>query len=187
MSHRVVQVLSQFSPDLENYSIDESFLVMPPGDPRITGDEIKRRVIQRTGIPVSVGIAAVKTLAKLANHLAKPSPRGVYLLTADDPVHDKVDLAEVWGAGPTSSRKLHAAEINTGRELQDADDPWVLQTLSIVGLRLDHELRGISCLSLEQIREPKKGCASRAPLARLSPPPTSARTTRATSIPGSRY
>ena len=64
ISHRVVQVLGQFSPDLENYSIDESFLLLPPGEPLQQGDEIKRRVKQWTGIPVSVGIAPTKTLAK---------------------------------------------------------------------------------------------------------------------------
>lgn len=162
MSHRVVQVLGQFSPDLENYSIDESFLLLPKCDPMALGDEIKCRVKQWTGIPVSVGIASSKTLAKLANHLAKKLPRGVCRLEPDDPILADVDVSEVWGVGPASTRKLRAAGINTVSQLRDAEDDWILKALSIVGLKLVHELRGISCLSLEMVREPKKGmCVSR--------------------------
>jgi DNA polymerase V len=162
MSHRVVQVLGQFSPDLENYSIDESFLLMPEGDPHLIGAEIKKTVKQWTGIPVSVGIAKTKTLAKLANHLAKKLPSGVCLLASDDPVLNDTEVAEVWGIGSASNRKLQAACIKTVAQLRDADDGWIQKSLSIVGLKLVHELRGKSCLSLEMVREPKKGmCVSR--------------------------
>ena len=85
MSNRVVRVLGQFSPDLENYSIDESFLMLPDCDPVVFGTTIKRTVKQWTGIPVSVGIAKTKTLAKLANRLAKKRPDGVLVLESDDP------------------------------------------------------------------------------------------------------
>ena len=71
MSNRVVQVLGQFSPDLENYSIDESFLVLPDCDPIDVGAKIRKTVKQWTGIPVSVGVSSTKTLAKLANRIAK--------------------------------------------------------------------------------------------------------------------
>ena len=162
MSHRVVQVLSQFSSELENYSIDESFLLLPPSDPVALGDQIKQRVKRWTGIPVSVGIAKTKTLAKLANHLAKKLPRGVRQLHSDDPILQELDVGEVWGIGSASSKKLVASGICKISQLRDADDEWILKTLSIVGLKLVHELRGISCLSLELVREPKKGmCVSR--------------------------
>jgi DNA polymerase V len=73
-----------------------------------------------------------------------------------------IDVGDVWGIGSASSKKLHAANIRTVAALRDADDSWVLKTLSIVGLKLVHELRGIACLPLEMVREPKKGmCVSR--------------------------
>ena len=162
MSNRVVQVLGQFSPELENYSIDESFLVLPECDPVAHATTIKKTVKQWTGIPVSVGISSTKTLAKLANRLAKKQPRGVCVLTPDDPILQRVDVGDVWGIGSASSKKLHSANIKTVAALRDADDPWILKTLSVVGLKLVHELRGTSCLPLELVREPKKGmCVSR--------------------------
>lgn len=162
MSNRVVQVLGQFSPDLENYSIDESFLVLPDCDPVDVGTKIRKTVKQWTGIPVSVGVSSTKTLAKLANRLAKKQPSGVCVLTPDDPILQKVEVGDVWGIGSASAHKLRASKINTVAELRDAPDPWVLKTLSVVGLKLVHELRGTSCLPLEMVREPKKGmCVSR--------------------------
>ena len=162
MSQRVVQVLERFSPELENYSIDESFLIVPESDPVTWGAVVKRIVKQWTGIPVSVGIAKTKTLAKLANHLAKKEPGGVRVLQPDDPILHQIDVGEVWGIGPASAKKLHAAGIDTVAALRDADDDWILKTLTMVGLKLVRELRGISCLSLELVREPKKGmCVSR--------------------------
>ena len=162
MSNRVVQVLGQFSPELENYSIDESFLVLPDCDPVAHATTIKKTVKQWTGIPVSVGISSTKTLAKLANRLAKKLTSGVCVLTPDDPILQTVDVGDVWGIGSASARKLRSAKINTVAALRDASDPWILKTLSVVGLKLVHELRGTSCLPLELVREPKKGmCVSR--------------------------
>lgn len=162
MSNRVVQVLGQFSPDLENYSIDESFLVLPDCDPIDVGAKIRKTVKQWTGIPVSVGISNTKTLAKLANRLAKKLTSGVCVLTPDDPILQTIDVGDVWGIGSASARKLRAANIKTVAALREADDAWVLKNLSIVGLKLVHELRGTACLPLEMVREPKKGmCVSR--------------------------
>lgn len=162
MSNRVVQVLGQFSPDLENYSIDESFLILPPSEPFSLGAEIKSRVKKWTGIPVSVGIARTKTLAKLANHLAKKQPTGVFLLEPTDPILEQIEVGEVWGIGSASAKKLNTAGIKTVAQLRDANDAWIQTTLSIVGLKLVYELRGIPCLQLEMVREPKKGmCVSR--------------------------
>lgn len=162
MSNRVVQVLGQFSPDLETYSIDESFLMLPDCEPIGFAANIKKTVKQWTGIPVSVGISSTKTLAKLANRLAKKLTSGVCVLTPDDPLLQNIDVGDVWGIGSASARKLHAANIKTVTALRDADDAWVLKNLSIVGLKLVHELRGTACLPLEMVREPKKGmCVSR--------------------------
>jgi DNA polymerase V len=162
MSRRVMQVLDQFSPEIENYSIDESFLTLPDCEPLEFGADIKKTVKKWTGIPVSVGISTTKTLSKLANRLAKKQTSGVRVLTPDDPILEKVDVADVWGIGSASAKKLRHANINTVAALRDADDRWILKTLSVVGLKLVHELRGTPCLPLELVREPKKGmCVSR--------------------------
>ena len=98
----------------------------------------------------------------MANRLAKKQPSGVCVLTPDDSILQKVDVGDVWGIGSASASKLRASKINTVADLRDAPDPWILKTLSVVGLKLVHELRGTSCLPLEMVREPKKGmCVSR--------------------------
>ena len=162
MSRRVMHILDRFSPEVENYSIDESFLTLPDCEPFEFAANIKKTVKQWTGIPVSVGASSTKTLAKLANRLAKKQTSGVRVLTPDDPILENLDVADVWGIGSASAKKLHHANIKTVAALRDADDRWVLKTLSVVGLKLVHELRGIACLPLEMVREPKKGmCVSR--------------------------
>ena len=161
-----MEVLGQFSPDVEIYSIDESFLRLldPAADPLELGARIKHTVKKWTGVPVSVGVSSTKTLAKLANRVAKKlsAQNGVYVLRNDDPILDSIDVADVWGIGGASARKLKSAGIQTVATLRDAEDAWILKTLSIVGLKLVHELRGVSCLSLGLVSEPKKGmCVSR--------------------------
>ncbi len=166
MSRRVMEVLGQFSPDVEIYSIDESFLRLPDpaSDPLEVGNRIRHLVKKWTGIPVSVGIAPTKTLAKLANRIAKKrrESQGVHRLGTHDAILDSTDVADVWGIGNASARKLKNAGIFTVAKLRDAEDAWVLKQLSIVGLKLVHELRGDSCLPLTMVSDPKKGiCVSR--------------------------
>ena len=159
MSRRVMDVLGQFSPDIEVYSIDESFLKLD--GTTAVGEEMRKRVKQWTGIPVSVGIAPTKTLAKLANRLAKKTG-GVRILDPADAVLETVDVGDIWGIGSASARKLRSANINTASALRDSNDKWILKTLGIVGVRLMLELRGESCLPLEMVSNPKKGiCVSR--------------------------
>jgi DNA polymerase V len=100
MSHRVMQVLAQFSPDLEVYSIDEVFLGLD-GFEHIDlmdyGLQIRARVLQWTGIPVSVGIGCTKVLAKLANRIAKKSQVGVF--TEPETALKSVAVDDIWGVG----------------------------------------------------------------------------------------
>ena len=158
MSQRVMQVLTQFTPNLEIYSIDEAFLDLD-GCKRINltdyGREIKNRVEKWTGIPVSVGIAGTKTLAKIANRLAKRSTKasGVLDLTSAkymDRALAAVTVGEVWGVGRKYATFLKASGIETALQLRDADDSFIKKKMGIVGLRLLNELRGIPCYSLEQ-------------------------------------
>ena len=180
MSQRIMETLEQFSPDLEIYSIDEAFLSLGGFEWRdLTGygRQIRRTVKQWTGIPVSVGIAETKTLAKIANRIAKRTPDigGVFDLFAcpdREALLDRVAVEDVWGIGPNSARLLKQQGIVTALELRQTDDQWIRKHLSIVGVRLVYELRGRSCLELEQCPPPKQGITcSRAfgkPIATLS-------------------
>jgi len=166
MSSRVMETLSAFTPDMEVYSIDEAFLNLAGFDCSLTdyGRKIWRTVKQWTGMPVTVGIARTKTLAKIANRIAKKSAKanGVLDLT-DSPYLDKV-LAEtpvekVWTVGIKSALKLKGAGIKTALALRDADITWIRQKFGVVGVRTVYELRGISCYPLEQNPPAKKSIA----------------------------
>ena len=164
MSQRVMETLDPFSPDLEIYSIDEAFLSLTGFERRnLTdyGQQIRRTVKQWTGIPVSVGIAETKTLAKLANRVAKRTPDtgGVCDLLAcpeRDALLGRIAVADVWGVGPNYARLLNQHGITTALQLRHADDQWIRKRMGVVGLRLVMELRGVSCLDLEESPAPKQ-------------------------------
>ncbi len=162
MSNRVVDVLSQFSPDIEVYSIDESFLDLA-GFEAIGlaeyGRQIRERVQLWLGLTVCVGIAPTKTLAKLANHCAKKNLAGAHgvcdfttLSAADqDAVFAAIDVSEVWGVGRKLTPRLHAMGITTVKALRDADSETLRARFSVVLERTVRELRGTSCLALEDV------------------------------------
>jgi DNA polymerase V len=164
MSQRVMETLEQFCPDLEVYSIDEAFLSLlgfQRRDSTDYGQQIRRTVKQWTGIPVSVGIAETKTLAKLANRVAKRTPDtgGVFNLltcTDRDALLGRIAVEDVWGIGPNHARSLKEHGITTALQLRGVDDQWIRKRMGIVGLRLVMELRGVSCLDLEQCPAPKQ-------------------------------
>lgn len=168
MSRRVVEVLRQFAPAVEVYSIDEVFLdfadLQVQRRRRETGRAIRRTVDRWTGIPVCVGLAPTKTLAKLANRLAKrrPEAEGVFDLT--DPerraeVLRQVEVKQIWGIGPRYRDRLAHHGIRTAHQLVQTPDARIRKLLTVTGLRLVWELRGVSCLSLEQVPAPRKAIA----------------------------
>ena len=165
MSQRVMATLEQFCPDLEIYSIDEAFLSLSGFTSRNLTDygrTIRTTVKQWTGIPVSAGIAETKTLAKMANRLAKHTPDlgGVFDWLASpnrDALLGRLAVQEIWGIGAASAQLLTEQGITTALQLRDADDQWIKKHLAIVGLRLVMELRGMSCLDLEDCLPPKQG------------------------------
>jgi DNA polymerase V len=170
MSSRVMYVLSGFAKHIENYSIDESFLFL--GDMRLHDLEklalkIKERVKQWTGIPVSIGIATTKTLAKLANRYAKKKHReiGVYAVDSEEKRESILKWAEVgdvWGIGRQYGKKLNDMGIGTAYDLSILPDEWVRVNMSVVGKRMVYELRGQPTIKLEEIEPAKKGiCTSR--------------------------
>ena len=164
LSQRVMETLEQFCPDLEIYSIDEAFLSLVGFERRDLTDygrQIRQTVKQWTGIPVSVGIAETKTLAKIANRIAKRTPDtgGVFDLLAcpdREALLGRVAVEDVWGIGPNHARLLKQHGITTARQLAGTDDQWIRKRMGIVGLRLVMELRGVSCLDLEQCPPPKQ-------------------------------
>jgi DNA polymerase V len=164
MSQRVMETLEQFSPDVEVYSIDEAFLSLSDFTLRnLTeyGQAIRATVKRWTGLPVSVGIAETKTLAKIANRVAKwtPDTGGVFDLLAcpnREALLGRVAVEDVWGIGPNHARLLKQHGITTARQLSEADDQWIRKRMGVVGLRLVMELRGVSCLDLEQCPAPKQ-------------------------------
>ncbi len=167
MSRRVMATLGTFTPDLEVYSIDEAFLGLGGFrglDPTAYGREIQTTVKRWTGIPVSVGIAQTKTLAKLANRLAKLSARtGGVLDLSHSPYLDRALASTpvecVWGVGPKFTRRLREAGIDTALQLRDADHRWVRGVRGVLGARTVLELRGVACLTLEQSPPPRQSIA----------------------------
>jgi DNA polymerase V len=165
LSQRVMETLERFSPDLEIYSIDEAFLSLVGFERRNLTDygrAIRKTVKQWTGLPVSVGIAETKTLAKIANRVAKRTADtdGVFDLLAcpdRDTLLGKVAVEDVWGIGPNYARLLTQQGIATALQLRQADEHWIRKHMGVVGLRMVAELRGRSCLDLEACPVPKQG------------------------------
>jgi DNA polymerase V len=162
MSNRVVEVLSGFSPNVEVYSIDESFLDFS-GFERLGyvqyGQDIRQRIADWLGLAVCVGIAPTKTLAKLANHCAKKQLAGdngvcdFTGLTDTDlgTLFERIPINEVWGVGRQLTAKLNTMGIQTVRQLRDADARMIRARFSVVLERTVQELRGTSCMDLEEV------------------------------------
>jgi DNA polymerase V len=162
MSQRVMSVLADFSPEQEVYSIDECFLGLDGfGDLTERGQQIREKVRRWTGLPVCVGIGPSKTLAKLANHVAKKQPkwRGVCNLLdvpSIDAVIGKIEVGEVWGVGRKIGEKLARRGITLVSQLREADASTIRREFSVVLERTVQELRGVSCLALEDVTPNKQ-------------------------------
>lgn len=167
MSRRVMTTLRELAPQVEPYSIDEAFAELPPDsiqDLDTFGRMIKRTIRQWTGIPVSVGIAPSKTLAKIANETAKTydSLNGVLNLVDHpklDAILKRVDISDIWGIGRGFSRRLYKAGIFNALQLKKmADNPqWIRKHLKVNGLRTVMELNGKPCLEMERRTDTSKG------------------------------
>lgn len=157
MSSRLMSVLRDMAPGQEIYSIDESFLDLTGiPSPVAHGQMIRQRVREWLGLPVCVGMAPTKTLAKLANHIAKKNPEweGVCNLAAlPQADHDawlaRVEVGEVWGVGRRIAPRLQEMGIHSVRDLRDAHPPTIRKHFGVVLERTVRELRGESCLAIE--------------------------------------
>lgn len=163
MSSRVMAVLNKFTPDIEIYSIDEAFLSLSGFERRdLTeyGKEIRKTVKQLTGIPVSIGIGETKTLAKIANRVAKKTSElgGVFCIynhPKRDDILKRIDVSDIWGVGRAYTRMLKSNGIHSAYDLKETSDTFIRKRMTVVGYRTALELRGTSCIELENI-EPKK-------------------------------
>jgi len=165
MSSRVMTLLEQEAPQVEEYSIDEAFLdlsgVATAEDLLSFGRRVKAKVDKWTGISVGIGIAPSKTLAKLANYAAKkyPATGAVVDLMAPDRQQRLlalVDVGEVWGVGRRLSERLRAQGIQTALDLSQVDPKVARREFSVVLERTVRELNGVSCLALESVRPVKQ-------------------------------
>ena len=168
MSNRATAVLRDFSPDIEVYSVDESFLRVESvehlyGGVTSMGQQIRQRVRQWTGLPVCVGCGPTKTMAKIANHLAKKNPEfdgvcDLHAMTRPERLQwmSQLEVGEVWGVGRRIAKRLNAMGIETVLDLRNASIKEVRAQFGVVMERTCNELRGISCLDLEDVAPPKQ-------------------------------
>lgn len=166
MSNRVMSILRQYSPDQEVYSIDESFLDLTGFQSRDLiqyGQDMRKRILKWTGLPVCVGIGSTKTLSKLANHCAKKRP--VFNSVCNfNTMHPKdledllgqAEVGEIWGVGRKLAPKLQALGFNTVLDLKRANPERLRQQFSVVMEKTIRELNGTVCIELEEISPAKK-------------------------------
>jgi DNA polymerase V len=168
MSQRVMNILRDYSPDMEIYSIDECFLQLnglqqswPSFE--AMGQQMRARIARWIGLPVCVGIAPTKTLAKLANHIAKKQPQfnsvcnlGALGRRQRELLFSEIDVGEVWGVGRRNAKRLFDAGIDNVQALRMTPPKWLRAEFGVVMERTANELRGISCLALEDAAPPKQ-------------------------------
>jgi len=167
LSARVMSILSTFSPKQEIYSIDECFLDLDGFDPQALmayGQSIRQAVKRNVGIPVCVGIADTKTLAKLANHCAKKGLAGENGVCDFGRLNElqlsalfaSLPVGEIWGVGRRISEKLLAMNIETVEDLRTASQKAIRDQFSVVLERTVQELNGIPCIELEEAGTPRQ-------------------------------
>lgn len=170
LSSRVMSILSEHTIQLEQYSIDEAFLYFPDSmtDEAVEDKcrSIVRQVRRGVGIPISIGIAPTRTLAKMASHFAKKHKgyRGVCHISNDEQRRKALSLTtigDVWGIGRKSRDKLLFYGINTALDFADKDEPFVRQLMNKPGVMTWRELRGESCVSVAELPEKQSITRSR--------------------------
>ena len=168
MSTRVMNILTQFTPDIEVYSIDEAFLRFDgfhQYDFNDYGQQIRKRVLQWTGIPTCVGLAPTKALSKVANKIARKFPKetqGVYVIDSEEKRIKALQWAKlehVWGLGHNLQKRLKAKGCTSAFDFTQLHDEWVQKTFSITVLKLKKDLEGIPSLDLDT-RITKKNIAT---------------------------
>ncbi len=166
MSQRVMNILHQFSPQVEVYSIDESFIDVTgiiSADATAYAAQIRDRVYRYTGLPVGVGVAKTKVLAKAANRIAKKFHRQLNTVYVIDTEEKRIKalkwlkVEDVWGIGRQHAKRLKSIGVHTAYEFTKLSAGWVRRHMTVVGLRIWDELNGRPRLGIQEIPKPKKG------------------------------
>ena len=169
MSARVMKILSEFSPDIEVYSIDEAFLEFKGFESyNFTeyGTQIRSRILQWTGIPTCVGIAPTKALSKVANKIARKFPKetdGVYIIDSEEKrlkALKWISIKDVWGIGYRLQKRLAVKGCKNALDFTQLSDTWVLKNFSITEWKLKKDLEGVSKIELESKINSKKSIAT---------------------------
>ena len=165
MSQRVMNILSAFSPQVEIYSIDEAFVDvsgMEYFSLNQYGHQMKDTIFEYTGLPVGVGIAATKVLAKLANRISKKrvsENQGVFVIDSEEKRIEALKWATikmVWGIGSKHAKRLNNIGIFTAYEFTQLPEEWVRKNMTVVGVRIWNELKGIPSIEFKTMPKPNK-------------------------------
>lgn len=155
MSARVMGCLRRFVPEMEIYSVDEAFLYLDAGQGSDFAKRLRATVLRWTGIPVSVGIAPTKTLAKLASRTAKKNPANEGVFEWDEATADELlgttPCSDIWGIGKRCSAHLAEIGVRTAKELKEAEPARVRGVLGVLGERVQREIKGMPCLTVEEM------------------------------------
>ena len=154
MSSRVMQLLNELSPKIEVYSIDEAFIDFKGiQNQNNIATSIVKNIKKSTGIPISIGIAKTKTLAKIANHIAKKENKSdICILNNNNDIMrilKRFPVSQVWGIGSKSSIKLNDCNIYSAYDFTLIDEKWILKNMSITGLQIQKELKGYNCFKID--------------------------------------
>ncbi|HZJ74158.1 MAG TPA: Y-family DNA polymerase [Perlabentimonas sp.] len=164
ISHRVMNTLRDFSPFIEIYSIDEAFIDLKGirTDFTIYGQNIRKTIQKDIGMPIGIGIAPTKSLAKIANRIAKKRT-GVFAIETENQrlwALANTPVEDIWGVGRRYAILLKKHGVNTALDFTNLSTDWIRRHMTVQGHRLKEELRGKSCIDLETIMPPKKSIAT---------------------------
>ncbi len=169
MSNRVMSIICQHVPDVEIYSIDEAFIKFSgfsEDEANKKCKDIIQTIFKWTGIPVSIGLASTKSLAKIANRIAKKNSdktNGYYSINNNEKriqALSNVSTKNIWGIGFQNEKKLSKVNVKSGIDFINLPDKWIRKNMSIIGLKLKKELEGISTLDIEESKADKKSIAT---------------------------
>ncbi len=168
MSRRVMQTLREFTSGIEVYSIDEAFVTLDGISSRSLTEycsHIRNEVLKNTGIPVSIGIAETKTLSKIANEFCKKndSLNGVFdisIFKDKSVLLSRVPVIDIWGIGKATGRYFMQKGVLSAKDLCNFNTELVRRKMGVTGVRIQHELKGLSCIALDELSRPKKDITS---------------------------
>lgn len=170
MSQRVMQLLSEYCDEMEIYSIDEAFLNLKGFNEQQLidlGKTLRRRILKSTGIPISIGMAPTKALAKIANRIAKKFPNetnSAHIINSEEKRIKALKWTkaeDVWGIGRAHAQRLKKIGVNNALQFTELSDEYVRKQMSIVGLRLKHDLQGIPTLKIDEVKDKKNIATTR--------------------------